>query len=197
MAEIAMGLQHTTGAKPSGGRALDFGCGVGRLAEAMTDYADEVTGLDISPGMLALARERGGKAQYVDTLPGGAFDWINSFIVLQHIEPSRGMVILEDLLSQLAPGGFVSLQLTAWFEPRHKPPPRPDGWRGKAYDRHRRKWLAGHGPGISLMYEYDFSAVLRLLNLAGVGDVKLIATDHDGHHGFIILGRKALTSTTA
>src|SRR5512140_2314417 len=53
--QVAADLAKLTGAPPSG-RALDFGCGVGRLAEAMTAYAQRVTGLDISPGMLEVAR---------------------------------------------------------------------------------------------------------------------------------------------
>lgn len=187
--DTVAGLERATGARPSGGRALDFGCGVGRLAEAMADHADQVVGLDVSPGMLELARQRGGRATYVETLPDGAFDWINSFIVFQHIEPPRGLAILEELLSRLAPGGFVSIQLTTWFEPRHQLN-RPSGWRGQLYDRYRRKWLAKHGAGIILMYEYDLSKVTRLLNLAGVEEMRLVSTDHDGHHGVIILGRK-------
>jgi SAM-dependent methyltransferase len=34
-------------------RALDFGCGVGRLSKAMQEFADQVIGFDISPGMLS------------------------------------------------------------------------------------------------------------------------------------------------
>ena len=43
---------------PSMGRqsALDFGCGVGRLTSALSDYFDEVKGVDISPSMLKLAK---------------------------------------------------------------------------------------------------------------------------------------------
>src|SRR5258708_34994229 len=62
---IAEALGRLTGFSPSG-RALDFGCGVGRLAEAMTVHAREVTGLDISPGMLAIARARPSKVIYTD-----------------------------------------------------------------------------------------------------------------------------------
>src|SRR5437660_12935525 len=37
-------------------RALDFGCGVGRLTQALAKHFDEVIGLDIAPSMLQLAR---------------------------------------------------------------------------------------------------------------------------------------------
>jgi hypothetical protein len=45
---IAQALGRVTG-KPPSGRALEFGCGVGRLAEAMTAHASEVTGIVFSP----------------------------------------------------------------------------------------------------------------------------------------------------
>jgi len=122
---IAGKLEQATGARPAG-RALDFGCGAGRLAEAMTAYAPEVVGYDISPGMLEKARARGGRAAYVDVLPAGPFDWINSFIVFQHIPPERGLGLMAELLDRLAPGGLVSLQVTIWRD-AHLIPARPTG----------------------------------------------------------------------
>jgi SAM-dependent methyltransferase len=186
--EIAGKLEQVTGSKPSG-RALDFGCGVGRLSEAMTAYASEVVGLDISPGMLALARARGGKATYTDQMPAGPFDWINSFIVLQHIPPERGEAIVADLLSRLAPGGMISIQLTVWREARHERPV-VNGWRRIKAERDYREWLKNLPVGHIHMYDYDLSKVIRLCNQAGIETIQLVSTDHDGHHGVIILGRK-------
>jgi SAM-dependent methyltransferase len=185
---IAEDLKTLTGDLPSG-RALDFGCGVGRLAEAMTAYASEVTGVDISPGMLALARARGSKVTYTDQLPAGPFDWINSFIVFQHIPPERGMAIFEDLLARLAPGGMISLQLTIWRDARHERPPEP-GWRRAFADRRYRDWLKNLPVGHIHMYDYDLSKVIRLCNQAGIETIQLVSTNHDGHRGVIILGRK-------
>lgn len=186
--EIAGKLERETGAKPSG-RALDFGCGVGRLAEAMADYATEVTGVDISPGMLELARGRGGRATYSEEVPPGPFDWINSFIVFQHIPPDRGEAIIEDLLSRLAMGGAVSLQITAWRDDVHQWP-KETGWRRHFGSQRLQQWVNGLPVGQILMYDYDFSRILRLFNQAGVEEMRLISTNHDGHHGAIILGRK-------
>jgi len=183
-------MQEATGVRPSG-RALDFGCGVGRLTEAMCDYADTVVGCDISPGMLQRARDRRGRAEYVEGMPDGRFSWINSFIVLQHIPPERGMPILETLLGKLEPGGLISIQLTVWLEPRNiHPTPRP-GWRGRLDAMAQRRWVEQLQPGVIFMYAYDLSAVVRLVNLAGIDDMRMVSTDHDGHHGVIILGRKS------
>jgi SAM-dependent methyltransferase len=188
--EIAAGLEKATGAKPSG-RALDFGCGVGRLAEAMTRYADPVTGVDISPGMLELARARGSKVTYLDHVPAGPFDWINSFIVFQHIPPERGEQIIADLLGKLAPGGAISLQLTAWRD-RNREWPKDEETTPRGFFRKKIKGdrLLSLPVGHIHMYDYDLSRVLRLANQAGLEEMSLVSTNHDGHHGVIILGRK-------
>jgi SAM-dependent methyltransferase len=191
MAQLVERLEAATGVRP-GGRALDFGCGVGRLAAAMCDYAETVTGYDISPGMLERARVRGGCVTYVDALPEGPFDWINSYIVFQHIEPQRGLELIEALMARLAPGGHVALQLTIWRDARHPapaaPPPAPAGW---------RRWLGrasegppGPPPGTIMMYDYDLSQVLKRLHSVGCGEMKLFHTDHGGHHGVEIFTRR-------
>lgn len=118
-------IARWTGHAPSGGRALDFGCGVGRLTEAMADQVDEAFGYDISDAMVTEARRRSGRPSYSTFLPDGPFDWINSYIVFQHIPPERGMKLLEALLSRLAPGGAVSLQFTTAMHPAPPPPPPP------------------------------------------------------------------------
>jgi SAM-dependent methyltransferase len=185
---IAKELEKLTGALPSG-RALDFGCGVGRLAEAMLAYADQVTGVDISPGMLELARKRGSKVNYVGEIPAGPFDWINSFIVFQHIPPARGEAIIEDLLDKLAIGGMVSLQITVWREKTHEWP-QETGLKRLFQAQRQRRWARKLPLGQILMYDYDLSRIVRLLNRAGIEDMRLVSTDHGGHHGVIILGRK-------
>ncbi|HLJ97872.1 MAG TPA: methyltransferase domain-containing protein [Gemmataceae bacterium] len=65
------------------GRALDFGCGVGRLTQALSRYFEESHGVDIAPSMIALAREydRPGRrfrcemARLWSTWRSGHFRW--------------------------------------------------------------------------------------------------------------------------
>lgn len=184
-------FQRLYGAAPQG-RALDFGCGAGRLTEAMAAYAGETIGYDISPGMLNEARKR-GTASYVGELPDGRFGWINSFIVLQHIPPERGMALIDDLLERLAPGGLLSLQLTVWRDARHdEPAPAPrTGWRAFVPPALRRSKPPPPPPkGLVMMFDYDLSAVVRLLNAHGVEEMNLVSTHHDGHNGVLILARR-------
>src|SRR4051812_46865197 len=79
------------------GRALDFGCGVGRLTQALARHFTHVTGIDISEQMLDLARQynrHGERVEYalntrpdLSQWPDHTFDFVYSIITLQHMEP--------------------------------------------------------------------------------------------------------------
>lgn len=108
-------------------RALDFGCGVGRLTIPLSFHFDSVVGLDISPAMLSEARRNsvGRKIEYLlsdDELSRveGDFDFVNSCIVLQHIPVPRGMALLKKLLGLVRPGGGCLVQFST---------KRNHGWR--------------------------------------------------------------------
>ena len=45
----------------TGRRVLDFGCGVGRLSQALAEHFDEVHGVDLSDSMIAIARRHIGE----------------------------------------------------------------------------------------------------------------------------------------
>lgn len=103
------------------GAVLDFGCGVGRVTQALSDHFDRATGVDISPTMLDLARKynrHGERCQFLwntqphlRMFPDGSFDMIYSVIVLQHIMPPRVRRYLREFLRLLAPGGLLLFQL--------------------------------------------------------------------------------------
>jgi ubiquinone/menaquinone biosynthesis C-methylase UbiE len=48
-----------------GRTVLDFGCGIGRVARELAARGAEVIGLDVSDGMIAEARRRGGSVRYM------------------------------------------------------------------------------------------------------------------------------------
>jgi len=184
VADVLARFRRHFGARPKGS-ALDFGCGAGRLTEPMAARMTQATGYDIAPGMLAEARKRCGRALYVGELPDGPFDWINSFIVLQHIPPARGLTLIAALAQRLALGGFASLHVTIWREARLQPPP------ASRLRKVARAFRDVDPPlGAITMYDYDLSAVVKVLNQAGLADLHLVATDHGGHHGVIVLGRR-------
>jgi SAM-dependent methyltransferase len=100
-------------------RALDFGCGVGRLVLPLSKYIDHTVGVDISPAMIAEARENciiAGihNVQFAvsdDALSAveGPFDLVHSYNVLQHIPVDRGLTLTANILSRLRPGGVAAL----------------------------------------------------------------------------------------
>jgi SAM-dependent methyltransferase len=191
IASVAAELERISGAPFHVGTALDFGCGAGRLTEAMAAYAEQAFGYDISPGMLQEARARGaGKAIYTGELPETTYDWINSFIVFQHIPPERGFALLEQILSKLAPSGFISLHVTIYSDPIHhqaKP-----GWRASLGQIRQLLRPGRHAQptGTVLMYEYDLNRLCELLHRMGITRMCLVHENHGGHHGVKIFGRR-------
>lgn len=179
---------------PKSGTALDIGCGVGRLARAMRRHATKVIGYDVSDSMLALARQHAGEGvEYVTAFPGGPFDWINSFVVLQHIEPPEGITLLKRALGGLAPGGFASIQVTAWRTDHML----PTGLRKLKRAAHFALARAGARPAEALiqMHDYDLTDVIRAFVEAGIEEQHLVHTDHGGHHGVWVFGRKTVVGT--
>ena len=130
--EEVMGNLRSLGLEPKPGRALDFGCGPGRLTQALADRFDEAWGVDIAPSMIELAnrynRHPGRCRFFVNDSPDlslfedGSFDFIYSNITLQHIEPRYQEPYLTELLRVLAPGGLFVFQL-----PSRERIPQSDG----------------------------------------------------------------------
>jgi SAM-dependent methyltransferase len=101
--------------------ALDFGCGVGRLTQAMAGTFDSVVGIDASLTMVRLAERLNryaGRVNYVhNVLPdlrvieASSLDFINSDIVLQHIEPSVAAAYLREFARILRPDAIMVFQV--------------------------------------------------------------------------------------
>jgi SAM-dependent methyltransferase len=102
-------------AVPPGARsAADFACGTGRILEFLGRHFPSPVGIDISPGMLALARARCPRAVLilgdVTTTPDlapGPFDLITAFRFFLNAEPSLRSQVLAWMGKSLRPGGVV------------------------------------------------------------------------------------------
>lgn len=125
------------GLTPRRGRALDFGCGVGRLTQALCRYFDRCHGVDIAPSMIQLAHAYnrfGPRCRYhlnaVDDLslfPDGHFDFIYSNIVLQHMRTEYSRNYIKEFIRILASGGLAIFQLPSTRpDPGLQPQPLPD-----------------------------------------------------------------------
>jgi SAM-dependent methyltransferase len=103
------------------GRALDFGCGIGRLSQALALHFSSVDGVDISAAMLEQARElnRGGTrctfhlndSEMLALFPDASFDFVYSSITLQHMEPRYSRVFIGEFFRVTRPGGVVVFQI--------------------------------------------------------------------------------------
>jgi ubiquinone/menaquinone biosynthesis C-methylase UbiE len=101
--------------------ALDFGCGVGRLSQALAKHFDSVHGVDISPSMIAHANRFNqfpGTVSYhlnssnrLEDFSDQSIDFVYSNIALQHIEPRFSKKYLEEFMRVLRPGGIAVFQM--------------------------------------------------------------------------------------
>lgn len=102
------------------GPALDFGCGVGRLTQAMAEHFEQVHGTDISQGMIDLANTYNqyvSSCQYelnsadLTAYPNDYFTFIYSSIVLQHIPPEAAKRYITEFMRTLKPSGILVFQI--------------------------------------------------------------------------------------
>jgi SAM-dependent methyltransferase len=172
------------------GRALDHGCGVGRLSLPLAKEFAEVLGLDVSQSMVAEARlnaDRAGRQNLNFALADdalshaiGAFDFVNSLMVLQHVPVRRGLRILSRLLAKVGPAGGFHVHVSI----------RTDRLRSRSL-----WWLSHHIPGVKIwqnicagrpwnapamqMNNYPLNRIAVLLAANGISDF-LISTERHG-----------------
>jgi ubiquinone/menaquinone biosynthesis C-methylase UbiE len=102
-------------------KALEIGCGPGRLMRPMSRHFSEIHGVDVSDEMIALARERlrdtpNAHPHVTDgatlaEFPGESFDFVYSYAVFQHV-PSREIIssYMRETQRVLKNGGLARLQ---------------------------------------------------------------------------------------
>ena len=101
-------------------RALDFGCGAGRLTQALCRFFDECHGVDISRSMVAIANQLNGhpdKCVYhvnveddLSVFSDNHFDFVCTMLVLQHMPPTYIERYIKEFVRVVAPGGLVVFQ---------------------------------------------------------------------------------------
>lgn len=173
---------------------LDFGCGLGRLLIPMAARADQAIGVDVAASMRRLCQQRldrdGLNHVILVDVPTSAasyapFAWINSYIVMQHIPPSRGLELIESLTSLLELGGYLSLHITTHRDPHLMPSQTRNPLRLLARSL-RNRLFPQRDVGQITMYDYDLADVLSRLERLGCKQFHLEPTNHGGHHGFMI-----------
>ncbi|MBK5290673.1 MAG: methyltransferase domain-containing protein [Acidobacteriia bacterium] len=194
-------------------RALEIGCGPGRLMRPMSRHFGEIHGVDISEEMVRLAREKlAGVAHAhphhapdsdLSAFADSSFDFIYSYAVFQHI-PSREVVFhyLEEACRVLKPGGILRCQINGLPQEA----PRYDTWSGvrisadevkqfaTAYGLHllalegiatQYMWTTLRKPGIHVSTSASMSAPVESAKLA----IRRITNAHSSEPVAPIRGR--------
>ena len=103
-------------------RALEIGCGPGRLLKPMSAFFGEIHGIDVSDEMVKRAAENLADIPHIHVRPApdstlsafadDSFDFVYSYAVFQHI-PSREVVFgyLHEAGRVLKPGGILRCQI--------------------------------------------------------------------------------------
>jgi ubiquinone/menaquinone biosynthesis C-methylase UbiE len=180
--------------------ALDFGCGVGRIAIPLARFCEQVVGVDVSEGMLAKARERAAnnglhQVAFVvsdDRLSRvhGLFDLVHTYIVLQHIPPVRGQDILRQLLRLIADGGVGAIHVT--FGKSNQSRRALAQIRGIAvaiFDRFRPLFRQWFRPKMQ-MNCYDLNVIIGEIHRVGVRRMHVELTEHGGTPGAMLIFQK-------
>lgn len=98
-------------------RALDFGCGAGRLTQALGTHFERVDGVDFAASMIELARHKNtservqfhlNEAADLSLFDDDTFDLLLSIIVLQHIPNEFKTTYLAEFVRVLRPGGVAA-----------------------------------------------------------------------------------------
>jgi ubiquinone/menaquinone biosynthesis C-methylase UbiE len=139
------------GRDPKSMRALEIGCGIGRMTEHLAAIFGEVHGVDVSGEMIRRGTERLARLANVRLLetngaelpfPDASVDFVFSFIVFQHV-PSKEAVIgnLRDAHRVLTPGGVFKFQVQGSQNPHYVAAPK-DTWHGVTFSEGEMEALA-------------------------------------------------------
>ena len=157
-------LRRVPLAERGGWRALEIGCGPGRLMRPMSGHFVEIDGVDVSDEMIAIAHQRlkdlpNARPHHTDgaslaLFPGETFEFVYSYAVFQHI-PSREVVLqyLRETHRVMKTGGLSRLQFNGL----------PQGV-GMQYDT----WAGARFSSNELM-EFARANDFQVLALEGVG----------------------------
>jgi ubiquinone/menaquinone biosynthesis C-methylase UbiE len=175
---------------PPLGHALDFGCGVGRLTQALAGRFAHVTGVDISSTMIESARAHDhhpGHVEYVMNdvpslacFPDRSFDLVYSNITLQHVPPAPALAYVAEFVRVLRDDGLALFQMRIG---RRIAPGTVGAWWYRIRREHIRRWwqtLRGRIP-----YEMHYvarSEVEETVAAAGgrIVDVTDLSRDRNG-----------------
>ena len=109
-------VERVSAALPAGSTILDLGCGTGvPTAKILTESDHSVVGVDVSEGMLKLAREQVPAADFrhddIKALPAdyGTFQAVTAFFSLLMLSKADIEATLGKAAGWLSPGGYLAV----------------------------------------------------------------------------------------
>jgi SAM-dependent methyltransferase len=164
-------------------RAIEIGCGIGRLTRAIADRAAHVTGVDVSVEMVVRARQALAGVANVELLVGNGLDLSGiedasmdvaySFIVFQHIpDPQVTCRYIEEIGRVLRPGGWTVFQVSEQPEIHQR-----ESWATDDSYTKRLGRFIGHKPRGCLEPEWLGSALSREELLSAIDRAGLVLHD--------------------
>ena len=175
--EIGEALKHVEdlGVSPRRDSALDFGCGVGRLAQGLCDEFDSVAGVDISSSMIEHARNynrHGERCQYhVNTtddlalFEDATFNFVYTNIALQHSPPQASCNYIAEFFRILKPGGVALFQIPTGA--RYAPGSLRESFYNFSRGPMRRLWKRMRGKPPVEMHQVARSRVEEIITQSG------------------------------
>jgi SAM-dependent methyltransferase len=181
------------------GFALDFGCGVGRLTQALAKYFGHVVGVDVSSVMIKHAQrlnQHGDAVTFVHNrsedlsiLRDRRFDLIYSDLVFQHLPPQITTRYMDECLERLEPRGLFVFQLPS--HPRAESQPIIVPMPPSAYRSHLQliegpdRWAAGSHVSLRVRvvndsthtWDQGITGAIRLGNHWLSGDGSMLVQD--------------------
>lgn len=181
-------------------RAVDYGCGVGRVLIPLAGRSETAVGIDISETMLAECRrnlETAGAdnfelieaSEFLDSEPS-EFDLVHSYIVIQHVNPEIGYGIVRRLVNALNPGGIGMIHVTLRSGSQGAQRLREKFYRSFPSVYGAINKVLGRDRVVLPMYEYDRNKVLEIIRANGCEVAREIGTDH-GYQGAMFFFKKS------
>ncbi len=107
------------------GPVADVGCGPGRVTGYLRDRGLDVSGIDLSPGMLAVARAAHPDVTFTEgsmlalDLPDGSLGAVVAWYSTIHLTDAQLPVAFAEFRRVLTPGGLLALAFQVGDEPLH------------------------------------------------------------------------------
>jgi ubiquinone/menaquinone biosynthesis C-methylase UbiE len=178
------------------GSALDFGCGLGRLSQALSVHFESVLGVDVAQSMVDKATRlntSGDHCRFIvntqpdlSIVPTDSVDLVYTNLVLQHMAPRYETAYIREFFRVVKPSGIVAFQVC-------------DPVRGQFLKAHAPEWLLRpyrrlqgkpQGPAMQ-MYGMSGDHIDRLVASAGSKVLLQKQMDSPGYPGRLYLCRGA------